>query len=310
MEENTANGATSTATNFEEIFVSYLRYERNMSPETIRAYEKDLHQFLRFFTKGEGDPAQPAEITALQIREYLQHLKDKNYQKTTVVRKLATIRSFYKCLLRKGLVTTNPLTDIPTPKVEKKIPHFLGTEEVEKLLNAPQGNSFQPVRDRAILETLYSTGLRVSELTALNVPDVDLTGETIKARGKGRRERVMPVGSFALQAIKAYVEQRAQVPHINEKDPEALFLNRFGDRLSSRSIRKIIDKYIKVTGLSEKTSPHTLRHSFATHLLSRGANLRMVQELLGHKHLSTTQIYTHVTTDAMKQQYQEAHPRP
>lgn len=309
MEETTAAVATTPANNYEEIFVSYLRYERNMSPETIRAYEKDLHQFLRFFSKGDGEPAQPSEITALQIREYLQHLKDKSYQKTTVVRKLATIRSFYKCLLRKGLVTTNPLSDIPTPKVEKKIPHFLGTEEVEKLLNAPQGNGFQPVRDRAILETLYSTGLRVSELTSLDVQDVDLTGETVKARGKGRRERVMPVGSFALQAIKAYLEQRAQVPHLNEKDPNALFLNRFGDRLSSRSIRKIIDKYIKVTGLSEKTSPHTLRHSFATHLLSRGANLRMVQELLGHKHLSTTQIYTHVTSDAMKKQYEETHPR-
>jgi integrase/recombinase XerC len=309
MEENTDNAATSTATNFEEVFVSYLRYERNMSPETIRAYEKDLHQFLRFFAKGEGETTHPGELTSLQIREYLQHLKDKNYQKTTVVRKLATIRSFYKCLLKKSLVTGNPLSDIPTPKVEKKIPHFLGTEEVEKLLNAPTGTGFQPVRDRAILETLYSTGLRVSELTSLNVADIDLTGEVVKARGKGRRERVMPVGSFALQAIKGYIEQRAQVPHINEKDPDALFLNRFGDRLSSRSIRKIIDKYIKVTGLSEKTSPHTLRHSFATHLLNRGANLRMVQELLGHKHLSTTQIYTHVTTDAMKRAYEEAHPR-
>ena len=310
MEENNVNGATDTATNFEDIFVNYLRYERNMSPETIRAYEKDLHQFLRFFAKGEGEATNPSEINGLQIREYLQHLKERNYQKTTIVRKLATIRSFYKCLLRKGYVTKNPLTDIPTPKVEKKIPHFLATEEVEKLLNAPQGTSFQSIRDRAILETLYSTGLRVSELTALNVPDVDFTGEVIKARGKGRRERMCPIGSFALQAIKAYVDIRAQVPNINEKDPEALFLNRFGDRLSSRSIRKIIDKYIKVTGLSEKTSPHTLRHSFATHLLNRGANLRMVQELLGHKHLSTTQIYTHVTTDAMKQAYEQAHPRP
>lgn len=319
MEENTTNSAVtttdSTATvtdsgNHAETFVNYLRYERNMSPETIRAYEKDLHQFLRFFSKGDGEPVKPGEITTLSIREYLGHLKEKNYQKTTVVRKLATIRSFYKCLLRKGIVTTNPLIDIPTPKVEKKIPHFLGTEEVEKLLNAPQGNGFQSVRDRAILETLYSTGLRVSELTALNVTDLDFTSEVIKARGKGRRERVMPVGSFALQAIKAYVESRAQVPHINEKDPDALFLNRFGDRLSSRSIRKIIDKYIKVTGLSQKTSPHTLRHSFATHLLNRGANLRIVQELLGHKHLSTTQIYTHVTTDTMKAAYEEAHPSP
>jgi integrase/recombinase XerC len=310
MEENTEGTTTTTTVNYEEVFVNYLRYERNMSPETIRAYEKDLHQFLRFFSKGEGEPINPAEINPLQIREYLAHLKEKNYQKTTVVRKLATIRSFYKCLSRKGIVTTNPLADIPTPKVEKKIPHFLGTEEVEKLLNAPQGNSFQSIRDRAILETLYSTGLRVSELTALNVADIDFTGEVIKARGKGRRERVVPVGSFALQAIKGYVDIRAQVPNINEKDPDALFLNRFGNRLSSRSIRKIIDKYIKVTGLSEKTSPHTLRHSFATHLLNRGANLRMVQELLGHKHLSTTQIYTHVTTDAMKRAYESTHPRP
>jgi integrase/recombinase XerC len=212
--------------------------------------------------------------------------------------------------MRKGYVAASPLAEIPTPKVEKKIPHFLGTDEVEKLLNAPQGNSFQAIRDRAILETLYSTGFRVSELTALNINDVDFTGEVIKARGKGRRERVVPIGSFALQAIKRYIEVRAQVPSINEKDPDALFLNRFGDRLSSRSIRKIIDKYIRVTGLSEKTSPHTLRHSFATHLLSRGANLRMVQELLGHKHLSTTQIYTHVTSEGVKRQFNEAHPRP
>jgi integrase/recombinase XerC len=308
MEENT-EGTTTTTVNYEEVFVNYLRYERNMSPETIRAYEKDLHQFLRFFSKGQGEAVNPADITALQIREFLAHLKDKNYQKTTVVRKLATIRSFYKCLLRKGLVTTNPLADIPTPKVEKKIPHFLGTDEVEKLLNAPQGTSFQSIRDRAILETLYSTGLRVSELTALNVGDVDSTAEVIKASGKGRRERMVPVGSFALEAIRNYIAVRAQVPNINANDPEALFLNRFGDRLSSRSIRKIIDKYIKVTGLSEKTSPHTLRHSFATHLLNRGANLRLVQELLGHKHLSTTQIYTHVTTDGMKRAYEEAHPR-
>jgi integrase/recombinase XerC len=301
---------TTAKIQYEQAFVNYLRYERNMSPETIRAYEKDLHQFLRFYARGDGEAPNPIEISALQVREYLARLKEKNYQKTTVVRKLATIRSFYKFLLRKGHITTNPLIDIETPKVEKKLPHFLSTEEVEKLLNAPQGNTFQSIRDRAILETLYSTGLRVSELTALNVSDLDFTAEVIKARGKGRRDRVVPVGSFALQAIKRYVEIRAQVPRINENDPDALFLNRFGDRLSSRSIRKILDKYIKVTGLNEKTSPHTLRHSFATHLLNRGANLRTVQELLGHKHLSTTQIYTHVTTSAIQRAYESAHPRP
>ncbi len=296
--------------NFEESFVKYLRYERNMSPETIRAYEKDLHQFLRFFSREGETKTLPTEIMPLQVREYLSYLKDKNYQKTTVVRKLATVRSFYKCLMKKGYINTNPLADIPTPKVEKKIPHFLSTDEVEKLLNAPIGNSFQAVRDRAILETLYSTGLRVSELTALNTTDIDFTSEILKARGKGDRERIVPLGSFALSAIKRYEETRSQVPNINEKDPDALFLNRFGDRLSSRSIRKIIDKYIKVTGLSERTSPHTLRHSFATHLLNRGANLRTVQELLGHKHLSTTQIYTHVMTDTLKEAYEEAQPRP
>lgn len=294
---------------YADAFLKYLRYERNMSPETIRAYEKDLQQFLRFFAKKEGAEINPTQLTPEQVRDYLGYLKEKNYQKTTVVRKLATIRSFYKCMLRKGYVSTNPLVEIPTPKVEKKVPHFLSTEEVETLLNAPQGNSFQAVRDRAILETLYSTGLRVSELTALNVSDIDLNSEVLTARGKGNRDRVVPLGSFALQAIRRYHETRAQVPNINEKDPDALFLNRFGDRLSSRSIRKIIDKYIKVTGLSEKTSPHTLRHSFATHLLNRGANLRTVQELLGHKHLSTTQIYTHVTTDTMKEAYEEAQPR-
>ena len=304
------NTLTTATINYQEAFVNYLRYERNMSPETIRAYEKDLHQFIRFFAKGDGAPAQPADISSLQVREYLAALREKNYQKTTVVRKLATIRSFYKFLLKKGYTSQNPLLEIQTPKVDKRLPHFLAVEEVEKLLNAPQGASFQSIRDRSILEVLYSTGLRVSELTSLNVSDIDLTGEIIKARGKGRRERIMPIGKPALECVRKYIEVRAAVPRINESDPDALFLNRFGDRLSSRSIRKILDKYIRITGLNEKTSPHTLRHSFATHLLNRGANLRMVQELLGHKHLSTTQIYTHVSTAAMKTAFEEAHPRP
>jgi integrase/recombinase XerC len=304
------NTTVTTEVNYQDAFVNYLRYERNMSPETIRAYEKDLHQFLRFFHKGDGTTVLPGEINTLQVREYLAQLREKNYQKTTVVRKLATIRSFYKFLLKKGHVTQNPLLEIQTPKVDKRLPHFLAVEEVEKLLNAPQGTTFQSIRDRAILEVLYSTGLRVSELTALNVSDIDTTGEIIKARGKGRRERIMPIGRVALEAVRKYIEIRSTVPRINESDPDALFLNRFGDRLSSRSIRKILDKYIRLTGLNEKTSPHTLRHSFATHLLNRGANLRMVQELLGHKHLSTTQIYTHVTTQAMKTAFDEAHPRP
>ncbi|MCH2363962.1 MAG: tyrosine-type recombinase/integrase, partial [Planctomycetes bacterium] len=174
--------------------------------------------------------------------------------------------------------------------------------------SAPQGTAFQPARDRAILETLYSTGLRVSELTALNVASLDFSAEVIKARGKGSKERVVPVGSFALQAIKRYVHSREQTHKPDENDPDALFLNRFGKRLSSRSIRKILDKYIKVTGLNKKTSPHTLRHSFATHLLDKGASVRAVQELLGHKHLSTTQVYTQTTNKGRQEAYENNFP--
>lgn len=308
-EIETGINETKPTVDFEKEFVNYLRYERNMSPETIRAYEKDLFQFMRFFRKRDDAKDNPAEFTSLEIREFLANLREKNYQKTTIVRKLATIRSFYKFLMKKGHVTQNPLTDIETPKVEKRLPRFLAIDEVVKLLNAPQGFTFQSTRDRAILETLYSTGLRVSELTALNVSDIDLEGGIIKARGKGRRERIVPIGENATEKVGKYIEMRSKISRINTEDSDALFLNRFGDRLSSRSIRKILDKYIRVAGLDERTSPHTLRHSFATHLLNQGANLRIVQELLGHKHLSTTQIYTHVTTNNMKKSYEEAHPQ-
>jgi len=294
----------------QDLFVNYLRYERNMSPETIRAYQKDLEQFINHVTP-DGD-FDPSKVTNATIRQYLAHLSEQSYEKTTIVRKLATIRSFFKFLLRKGHVSNNPIAEIKTPKVEKRLPHYLDVNDVERLLNAPQGSSFQAKRDRAILETLYSTGLRVSELTALNLADIDATGEVIRTRGKGRRERVIPVGSFALRAIREYLEVRNTVlaDPAQAASPDApLFLNRFGQRLSSRSIRKIMDKYIKIAGLSKKTSPHTLRHSFATHLLNRGANLRLVQELLGHKHLSTTQIYAHLTRRGIQKAYDEAHPR-
>ncbi len=292
------------------MFIDYLRYEKNMSPETTRAYEKDLAQFIEYISPDK--PFQPQTITNATVRQYLAHLGDRSYEKSTIVRKLATIRSFFKFLIRKGYVDSNPMADIRTPKVEKKLPEFLDLNEVEKLLNSPQGTSFQSKRDRAILETLYSTGLRVSELTSLNLGDVDSTTEIIKTRGKGKKERVIPIGSFALRAIQEYLEIRHTVlpdtGHGNTPDAP-LFLNRFGQRLSSRSIRKIMDKYIKLAGLKKKVSPHTLRHSFATHLLNRGANLRLVQELLGHKHLSTTQIYTHLTTKKMRSTYDETHPR-
>jgi len=289
-------------------FIDYLQYERNMSPETIRAYQKDLEQFIEFCS-ADGTPFTPDALTQQKVREYLAQLSAKEYRKTTIVRKLATIRSFFKFLLRKGHLQQNPISEIRTPKVEKRLPNFLDTTEVERLLTAPRTDGFQGKRDRAILETLYSTGLRVSELTALNMGDIDFVGEVLRARGKGRRERIIPIGSYAVRAVREYLEVRSEVIEDISKDNGALFLNRFGERLSSRSIRKILDKYIKVAGLTRRTSPHTLRHSFATHLLNRGANLRMVQELLGHKHLSTTQVYTHLTTQNLKQAYEEAHPR-
>ena len=293
----------------QQLFVDYLRYERNMSPETIRAYHKDLEQFIAYVQpEGAFDPSQ---VTHTTIRSFLAHLTEHAYEKTTIVRKLATIRSFFKFLIRKGYVQHNPIAEIRTPKVGKRLPHFLEVEEVERLLNAPHGTGFQGARDRAILETLYSTGLRVSELTGLNLNDVDPMTEVIRTRGKGRRERVIPIGSFALRAIREYIDVRGAVlaDGAQSSDPDApLFLNRFGQRLSSRSIRKLMDKYIKVAGLNRKTSPHTLRHSFATHLLNRGANLRLVQELLGHKHLSTTQVYAHITTRGLKDAYDQAHP--
>lgn len=292
---------------FEEAFKGYLQYERNLSPQTVRAYEKDLHQFLTFFSKDDGLALNPAKITTPQIREYVAQLKKENYLKTTVVRKLSTLRAFYKFLMRNGYVTTSPMLDIEVPKVEKKSPHFLSTEEVEKLLAAPKGNFFHPVRDRAILETLYSAGLRVGELLALNVNDLDLTAAVVKACGREHRERLVPLGTFALEALEQYLEVRSQVLGTNERDSRALFLNRFGDRLGSRSVRKILEKYIKVTGLNEKSSPHTLRHSFANRLLSRGTDLQMVRELLGHKHLSATQIYTHAIA---KKHQRIGSPRP
>lgn len=294
----------------QQMFIDYLRYEKNMSPETIRAYQKDLAQFIKYISP--DAPFEPKNVYNTSIRQYLTHLSEQSYEKTTIVRKLATIRSFFKFLIRKGYVDHNPIADIKTPKVDKRLPDFLDMNEVEKLLNSPKGTGFQPRRDRAILETLYSTGLRVSELTGLNVGDVDPTTEVIRTKGKGRKERVIPVGSFALRAIREYLDVRHSVladPGRGSTPDAPLFLNRFGRRLSSRSIRKIMDKYIKVAGLNKKISPHTLRHSFATHLLNRGANLRLVQELLGHKHLSTTQIYTHLSKQGIKKAYDEAHPR-
>jgi len=292
---------------FVDRFLRHAEHERNLSPHTLTAYRKDLAQFLQFLKAGAG--FKPGEVTPMKVRQFLAHLRAAACSRATINRRLAAIRSFYRFLQRQELVQSNPAASLSTPKHQKKLPAFMDTSEVERLLAAPKGDSFQAARDRAILETLYSTGCRVGELVGANVEDADLIGEVLKVRGKGRKERLCPLGRFAVQAIRHYLPRREVFRPQLGFDRRALFLNKSGGRLSARSVRRLLEKYLKQAGLSHKISPHTLRHSFATHLLDRGADLRAVQELLGHASLSTTQIYTHVTTERMKRIYDKAHPR-
>jgi len=248
-------------------------------------------------------------VDANQVRAFLAFLHAREYSKATAARKLATLRSFYKFCLRRGYINTNPVAEIRTPKQEKRLPKFLDAGQVQKLLNTPDDNTLLGARDRAMLETLYSTGVRVSELVALNVTDVDFTGQSLRIRGKGRKERISPVGPTAVASIRKYIDMKASDPRSATFDPEPLFVNKHGRRLSTRSVRRKLDKYLVMCGLDPSISPHTLRHTFATHMLNNGADLRSVQELLGHQSISTTQVYTHVTTAQLKRDYDESHPR-
>jgi integrase/recombinase XerC len=249
------------------------------------------------------------EADANQIRAFLTFLHEREYSKATAARKLATLRSFYKFCLRRSYIGANPVSTIRTPKQEKRLPKFLDVEQIRKLLSTPDDSTLLGARDRAMLETLYSTGVRVSELVALNIADVDMVGESLRVRGKGRKERVTPIGPTALAAIRKYMEMRAGDPRNATFNPEPLFVNKHGQRLSTRSVRRKLDKYLTMCGLDPSISPHTLRHTFATHMLNNGADLRSVQELLGHQSISTTQVYTHVSTTRMKKDYDESHPR-
>jgi len=244
-----------------------------------------------------------------QIRSFLTFLHEREYSKATAARKLATLRSFYKFCLRRGYISANPVATIRTPKQEKRLPKFLDIEQIRKLLSTPDDSTLLGARDRAMLETLYSTGVRVSELVALNIGDVDTAGQCLRIRGKGRKERVTPIGPTALQAIRNYLDMRSTDPRSSTFDPGPLFVNKHGQRLSTRSVRRKLDKYLILCGLDPSISPHTLRHTFATHMLNNGADLRSVQELLGHQSISTTQVYTHVTTAQLKRDYDASHPR-
>lgn len=283
-------------------FLNFLAAEKNASPHTVKNYRIDLREFSLFLKEKDC-----REVTYLDIRSFLAYLKGRTYSRSSISRKLACLRSFFKYLARENLLETNPAAGIQTPKREKRLPQFLNPEEVIRLLEAPAKNTWEEKRDKAILETLYSSGLRVSELVGLNQEDVDVFGGLVRVRGKGKKERIVPLGQMALKALQSYVEHKPSRDHRNAlKAP--LYLNRSGGRLSDRSIRRMILKYTRRIALNKEVSPHTLRHSFATHMLDRGADLRSVQELLGHENLSTTQIYTHVTTKRLKEAYDAAHP--
>ncbi len=291
-----------------DAFLRSLQFERNASPLTIKSYAEDLRHLLLYFEEEGLAPHTPAEITTATLRGFVAYLHACGYARTTVARRLASLRSFFRFCLREGLVTANPAQPLRTPRTGRKLPHFLTTEQVARLLEAPPPETPLGLRDRAILETLYSAGLRVAELVGLNLDDWDRDAGVLRVRGKGRRERIAPVGRYATEALLRWLQVRRPDPGASADDQSALFLNRFGRRLRTRSVARMLEKYLAATGLDRITSPHTLRHSFATHLLDGGADLRSVQELLGHKSLTTTQIYTHVSTRRLRETYERAHP--
>ncbi len=283
---------------FIDKFENYLNIEKNYSDHTLRGYRSDLEELAEFLKNKD-----PKNISHLDIRRFLARLKERNCAKRTVVRKLGAIRSFFRFLFREKYLKRNPADSIFTPKLDKSLPEFLDADSIVRLITSPSPDSLMGMRDRAILETLYSTGMRVSELVGLNMDDIDLISGAIKVRGKGKKERITLIGREAQKAIRNYTENRQAA------DRGAFFLNKRGGRLTDRSVRRIIDKYVKKCSIEQNISPHSIRHSFATHLLNNGADLRSVQELLGHKNLSTTQIYTHLGSKKIKEMYSKAHPR-
>ena len=294
-------------------YISFLKNEKNYSNNTIISYKNDLLQFSNYLAEYKILKRNNIQYIDHSImRKYIVYLKKGNYSVRSICRKISTIRSFFKFISREGIIKINPTINLTTPKIEKKLPYFLYLQEINKLIEAPSGNTIFGIRDRAILELLYGTGMRVGELVNLNIQDIDLDEKTVRVFGKGLKERILPLGNPSIKAIQEYIADRNRFikkKAINRKEMNAFLLNRFGGRLSARSIRRIIIKYMKIAGLNKKISPHVLRHSFATHLLGGGADLRSVQELLGHESLSTTQIYTHITKERLKITYNKSHPR-
>lgn len=292
---------TETLARYIERFLHYLEAERNASEHTRVNYAVDLTQFSAFVAE---KPV--TAIDHLFLRKFLAHTHERQYAKRTLARKLASLRSFFKYLHREGYVTSDPTRALATPKLDRRLPHVLDEHEATQFVEAPQGAKWMAARDRAIAELLYSAGIRVSELVGLRTEDMDLVGGSVQVAGKGKRERLVPMGKPATEALQQYMEHRiAPKPGA----VRAVFLNKNGTQLTAKSVRQIVNRMARAAGIAKHISPHTLRHTFATHMLDHGADLRSVQELLGHKNLSTTQIYTHVTTKRLKDVYDKTHPR-
>jgi integrase/recombinase XerC len=297
-----------------ERYINYLQYERNASPHTIRNYRSDLLQFRDYLAAGRSGAVNMKSIDALRIRGFLSFLFGKEKKKTSIARKLAAVRAFFKFLARERKLTENPAAIVSTPKLEKTLPRIMTEEEVNTFLDrvaeAAQAGDSLLRRDRAILELLYASGLRVSELVGLDLRSVNFGDEMLLVRGKGRKERVVPFGSKAKQALNDYLPGREKILQENKKGGQpALFLNARGERLTTRSVDRLLKRYLAIFGPHVKASPHSLRHAFATHLLSEGADLRAIQEMLGHASLATTQKYTQVSIKQLMDVYDKTHPK-
>jgi integrase/recombinase XerC len=290
-------------------FLQYLRAERNASALTLKSYGEDLAALAGYLADEDDNVPRPGDITMVELRSYVAAMHEAGYAKSTIARRLASLRSFFRFGQRQGWMSGNPAKALRNPRKSQTLPHFLSTEDIGRLLSTPPSAEVMGLRDRAILETTYSAGLRVSEVVGLNDGDLDFAGGVIRVRGKGRRERIAPLGSYATMALQKWLGRRQLAPDAPQGRAAPVFTNRFGSRLTTRSVGRMLEKHLAVAGLDQRTTPHTLRHSFATHLLDRGADIRSVQELLGHKSLVTTQIYTHVSTANLRSVYEKAHPR-
>ncbi|HET6974892.1 MAG TPA: tyrosine recombinase XerC [Pyrinomonadaceae bacterium] len=300
-----------------EQFLEHLRYERNVSSHTLRNYSSDLEQFLDFLAPadpktGKRNTPEVSAIDHLTIREWLASMHTAQKKKASIARKLAALRTFFQFLVREGMLELNPAKLVATPKKEKKLPKHLSIEEAVRFIESPDLETDLGKRDRAMLELMYATGVRVAELTTLDLPDVDFRNQLVRVTGKRRKQRIVPFGDPAGEAIRNYLDVRDRFllnAPISKRDDEALFLNYQGTRITTRSVGRMVEKYIRICAGMHNISPHALRHSFATHLLDSGADLRDIQELLGHARLSTTQVYTHVSMEKLIEVYDKAHPK-